>query len=36
MGCAEKDAVLKISQTQTQGVRFNAVLAAAVDTRYQK
>ena len=31
--CAENDAVLKISQTQTQSVRFNAVLAAAVSTR---
>ena len=33
--CAENDAVLKISQTQTQSVRFNAVLAAAVSARYQ-
>lgn len=32
MGCAENDAVLKISQTQTESVRFNAVLAAAVNT----
>ena len=31
--CAENDAVLKISQTQTQSVRFNAVLAEAVSTR---
>ena len=35
MGCAENDAVLKISQTQTESVRFNAVLAAAVSTSYQ-
>ena len=35
MGCAENDAVLKISQTQTESVRFNAVLAADVNTRYQ-
>ena len=36
LSCAENDAVLKISQTQTQSVRFNAVLAAAVSTRYQR
>ena len=32
MGCAENDAVLKISQTKTESVRFNAVLAADVNT----